>query len=83
MPVILLINGWRFFFYANENKEPVHIHVQKAEMEAKFWLDVESFEIREAFSFHFTPAAKRDVRKIIYQHFDYIVEQWKQFQKRN
>ena len=38
MPIILLLNGWRFYFYSNENNEPIHIHIQKAEMEAKFWL---------------------------------------------
>jgi hypothetical protein len=26
MPTVLLLNGFRFFFYSNENNEPVHIH---------------------------------------------------------
>ena len=32
MPVILRINGFRFFFYSNEGNplEPAHIHVMKA-----------------------------------------------------
>lgn len=40
MPVILRVNGFRFFFYSNEGNplEPVHIHVMKAGNEAKFWL---------------------------------------------
>ncbi|QNF12718.1 DUF2442 domain-containing protein [Klebsiella variicola] len=40
MPVILRINGFRFFFYSNEGNplEPAHIHVMKAGSEAKFWL---------------------------------------------
>lgn len=79
MPTILLIFGWRFYFYSNENREPLHIHVQKAEMEAKFWLDEELFEIREAYSYNMKPNDKKEVRKIIFEHFEYITEQWKQF----
>jgi hypothetical protein len=32
------IEGFRFFFYSEENDEPVHIHVAMGECEAKFWL---------------------------------------------
>ncbi|MBV5311032.1 DUF4160 domain-containing protein [Chromatium okenii] len=41
MPVVLRVNGFKFFFYANEGnpREPAHIHVRKAEAEAKFWLE--------------------------------------------
>jgi len=76
MPTILSISGWRFFFYSNENQEPIHIHAKKAEMECKFWLKVDEFEIEEAFSYNLTPSARREIKRIIYGHFDYIVEQW-------
>ncbi|MCG6536745.1 MAG: DUF4160 domain-containing protein, partial [Syntrophales bacterium LBB04] len=29
MPTILLIMGWRLFFYANERNEPIHVHCRK------------------------------------------------------
>ena len=38
MPTVLYIGGYRFFFYANENSEPHHIHVQRERFLAKFWL---------------------------------------------
>jgi hypothetical protein len=40
MPVVFRSRGFKFFFYSNEGapREPVHIHVEKAEDEAKFWL---------------------------------------------
>jgi hypothetical protein len=50
MPTGLLISGWRFFFYADERNEPVHIHARKAEMDCKYWLEVDNREIRESFS---------------------------------
>jgi len=44
MPVVLRIEGFRFFFYSNEGNplEAPHIHVRKAGAEAKFWLTPES-----------------------------------------
>lgn len=38
MPTVLTVEGFRFFFYSNENDEPPHIHVEKAEGIAKIWL---------------------------------------------
>ena len=61
MPTILLIAGWRFFFYSNESQEPMHIHVQKADCEAKFWIDVEQYEIREALSYNLSSRDKREI----------------------
>lgn len=45
-------------------------------MACKFWLLIDEVEIREAFSFNLTPAAKKEIKKIIYQHFDLIIESW-------
>jgi hypothetical protein len=38
------------FFYSNENDEPVHIHAEKAEDAAKFWLDPVELEYNYGFS---------------------------------
>jgi len=38
MPSVLVKDGYRFFFWSNENDEPAHIHVTKGGNEAKFWL---------------------------------------------
>lgn len=45
-------------------------------MECKYWLLTEEVEIQEAFSFNLTPTAKKEIKKIIYKHFDLIVESW-------
>lgn len=39
MPTVLKIHGFRFFFFSNEGNEPIHIHIEKADCYAKFWLD--------------------------------------------
>lgn len=76
MPTRLLIFGWRFHFYSNERNEPIHIHAEKGEKECKYWLDVDEFNIREAFSYNMSPHDTRDVRRMIFQNFDYFVSEW-------
>ena len=81
MPTILVILGWRFFFYANERHEPIHIHCRKGNAEAKYWLDAEGCEAIEAHAYNLSPADKRMVRRIIFDHFDYIAAEWGTFQE--
>ena len=82
MPTVLAILGWRLFFYANEGNEPIHVHCRKGGAEAKYWLDIDGFEAIEAHSYGLSPADKRTVRKIIFEHFEYIVAEWTRFQER-
>jgi len=82
VPTILDILGWKLFFYSNENDEPIHIHARKAGMECKFWIDVNAYDISEAYSFGLKVKDKREIRKIIFDHFNYIVDQWNKFQRR-
>ena len=38
MPTILRIGPYRFFFYAGDRDEPPHVHVEREDKIAKFWL---------------------------------------------
>jgi len=77
-PTILLIKGWRLFFYSDEGDEPIHIHARKAEAECKFWLHPEIFDIEEVFGYNLTPQLRREIRKIIFDHFDVLVKAWEE-----
>lgn len=44
MPTILKKDGFRFFFFSNENQEPPHIHVSHGDGYAKIWLHPPSIE---------------------------------------
>ena len=79
MPTVLYIRGWRFFFYSDEGNEPIHIHVQKRDSECKYWLDIDLYEIREAYSYQMSSRDTREVKKIILQNFDEIVDEWQTF----
>jgi hypothetical protein len=45
-------------------------------MECKYWLLIDEVEIKEEFSFNMSPSATREIKKIIYQHFDLITDSW-------
>jgi len=81
MPTILFVKGWRFFFYSNEKNEPIHIHCQKAEKECKYWLDKSNFALQEAYSYNMNNKDKRDVKKIIFEYFEFIEQEWNRFQR--
>jgi hypothetical protein len=38
MPTVLILGGYRFFFVSLDRGEPVHIHVEKDNAYAKYWL---------------------------------------------
>ena len=81
MPSILFVMGWRFFFYANERNEPIHIHCQKGEKECKYWLNKDVFDVEEACSYNMNNKDKRIVKKIIFEHFELIEEELDKFQR--
>ena len=39
VPTVLLAEGCRFFFFSNEGTEPPHIHIERGDGYAKFWLE--------------------------------------------
>jgi hypothetical protein len=39
MPTVLTEGPYRFFFYSNEGNEPPHVHVERNNNKAKFWLE--------------------------------------------
>jgi hypothetical protein len=59
----------------------MHIHAQKGDAECKYWLFPDRFEIDEDYEYNLTPRLRREVRRIIYEHFDEISEAWNQHQE--
>ena len=39
MPTVLRSGPYRFFFYAGDRHEPPHVHIEREENVAKFWLE--------------------------------------------
>jgi len=82
MPTILLCKGWRIFFFANEGFEPIHVHCRKGDAKGKFWILTEEYEIRKAYVRYMTKKQEREIRKILFDHFEEIIEAWNNFTER-
>ena len=72
MPSVLKIKGYRFFFYSNEGTEPMHIHVEKGDDVAKFWLD--PVELDNSYGFNAPELNK--IRKIVLENKDKLITAW-------
>lgn len=75
MPVVLRIQGFKFYFYANEGSEPPHIHVDKGDASAKLWLS----PVRWHESYGFSPAQQKAIGKIIQKHLAMLLDRWNEF----
>ncbi len=40
MPTVLRSGPYRFYFYSHEPHEPPHVHVDRDDLSAKFWLEL-------------------------------------------
>ena len=53
----------------------------KAEKECKYWIDTEKFDINEAYSYNMNNKHKRQVKKIIFEYFEFIENEGDKLQK--
>ncbi len=72
MPTVLKIEGYRFFFYSNERQEPAHVHVVKAEKEAKIWL----MPLQIAKWSGYTSRELQRIMEIAKEHQQSFIEAW-------
>ncbi len=72
-PTVFRELGYRFFFFSRE-EERMHVHVQAAEGEAKFWLEP---EIELATNYHFSRNQLKELELLIEIHYDELVSSWK------
>ena len=75
MPTILRIGPYRFFFYAGDRDEPLHVHVERDEKVAKFWL----IPIRLQSSGGFTRREINRIHQLIMEYQDKLVEEWHEY----
>jgi Domain of unknown function (DUF4160) len=78
VPVILRLNGYRFFFYSNEGNplEPPHIHVSNAGNEAKLWLEPMVVLARND---GFNARELKEVLTISTENAMFFVEKWHEY----
>jgi Domain of unknown function (DUF4160) len=75
MPTVLRVGPFRFFFYAGDGGEPPHVHVERDDCEAKFWLDPARLERSRGFR----RKEINRVRELIEEHREQLLESWNEF----
>ncbi|MDF9800537.1 hypothetical protein OKW21_005800 [Catalinimonas alkaloidigena] len=79
MPTVLSIDGFRFYFYSDEGNEPAHIHIKKANGRGKWWLEP---NLEEEYAYEFTLQERRQIKRLINQHYEYLKTQWYEYFQR-
>ena len=72
MPEVLRIRGFRFFFFSREGIEPRHIHVERAEKYAKYWLDPVALAESRSFRSH----ELTELRRLVEEHREEFIDAW-------
>lgn len=75
MPTVLRVGPYRFFFYSGDRDEPKHIHVEREDNIAKFWID----PVRLQKSGGFRRSEIIRIMNIIDEHNEQIMEAWDEY----
>jgi len=75
MPTVLRSGPYRFYFYSHEPNEPPHIHVDRDDLSAKFWLDPAQL----ARNFGFRANELRTIQSMVTEHREEFLEAWHEF----
>jgi hypothetical protein len=75
MPTVLRSGPYRFFFYSGDRDEPPHIHVERDDCEAKFWLNPVALERSRLF-------ARKEINRIqeiIEENQQQLLDSWDEY----
>ena len=75
MPTVARIGPYRFFFFSNEGVEPAHVHIQREQALAKFWLGPVVLASSSGFASH----ELRKLQGLVEEHSEYFQESWLEF----
>ena len=75
MPTVLRYGPYRFFFYAGDRDEPPHVHVERDDSEAKFWID----PVRLARSYGFSANEIGRIEKLVVNNQQILMDRWNEF----
>ena len=72
MPAVMRSGPYRFYFYSHENNEPPHVHVDRDDDSAKFWLQ----PVQLARNRGFSSKELRRMEKLIIEYQTKLLEGW-------
>jgi hypothetical protein len=77
MPTILQRGPYRFFFYAGDRDEPPHVHVERDDKTAKFWLDPVRIRASGGFARH----EINRIQKLVEVNSENLLRSWDEYFK--
>ncbi len=72
MPTVLRYEAYRIYFYSHEPNEPPHVHVDRDNLSAKFWLNPVSL----ARNLGFSARELRQVERLVKENQAELLEAW-------
>lgn len=78
MPTVLRQDGFQFYFYSQDRREPAHVHVDRGGASAKVWLE----RVDVARNFGFAPHELGIVVGIVRTRRQELLEAWDVYFKR-
>ena len=72
MPTVLRVRGYRFFFFSADRRERPHIHVDKEDGYAKFWLEPLTLARSRGFASH----ELTEIAGLVAKHRTSFKEKW-------
>jgi hypothetical protein len=72
MPTVLRTGPYRFYFFSHEPNEPPHIHVDRENLSAKFWLQ----PVMLAINFGFRSVELGKIESLVEEHRIAFLEAW-------
>jgi hypothetical protein len=72
VPNVLKLGPYRFYFFSNDGHEPPHVHVDRDDSSAKFWLNPVSLAHNYGFASHELTKVERIVENFNVQ----FLEAW-------
>lgn len=75
MPTVLRVGPYRFFFYAGDRDEPPHVHIERDNHVAKFWLD----PVRLQTVGGFPRSDLRRIQTLVEDNRDLLLRSWNEY----
>ncbi|MCT7953792.1 DUF4160 domain-containing protein [Laspinema palackyanum] len=75
MPTVLRFEAYRFYFYSHEPNEPPHIHIDRDNLSAKFWLS----PISLAKNIGFNAKELRKIESLVESNQQKFLEAWHEY----
>ena len=76
MPTALRMGLYRFYFYSYDCGEPRHMHVDRENRSAKFWLDP---DVALGENYGYSRKELRDVERIMRENLEVLRNEWDAF----